>query len=466
MKFTGIMVAFIIPVFISGVAKNETFDEKSAWKEFYPRIAGKIHEPSFKNKEYNIAELGAVPDKPEFLNHQIINRAIDLCSKKGGGMVIIPKGTWHTGPIVLKSKVNLHISEGAVLLFTSDTSKYSRVLTRWEGMDCYNVSPMIYAYGQKNIAITGKGTIDGGASMENWWGMRRLSSVPGKALRGRPLLMDMSEKGTPVSERLMNASDNLRPQLINLYKCTNVLISDVTLTRPAFWTIHPLMCENLIVRGVTIHTQGAPNGDGCDPESCKNVLIENCFFNTGDDCIAIKSGRNNDGRMWNIPSENIIVRKCTMQNGHGGVVIGSEISGGYRNLFVEDCEMSSPLLERVIRIKTNNCRGGVIEKIYVRNVNVGQCSESVLHINLVYEPNENCTRDFPPFVKDIYLDNVKCQQSRYGIFIDSFDESKNVSNINLLNCEWNNVKDGNRIKGLVEGLKFENTKINSNMVKN
>jgi polygalacturonase len=324
---------------------------------------------------------------------------------------------------------------------------------------------MIYAYGEKDIAITGKGTIDGGASVKNWWGMRRLSAVPGKELRGRPLLMDMNEKGVPAEKRIMRASDNLRPQLINLYKCRNVLIRDVTLTRPAFWTIHPLLSENITVKGVTIITDGAPNGDGCDPESCRNVLIEDCFFNTGDDCIAIKSGRNFDGRKWNVPSENIIVRKCRMQNGHGGVVIGSEISGGYRNLFVEDCEMNSPELERVIRIKTNDCRGGTIENLYVRNVNVGQCSESVLHINLVYEPNEDCTRDFPPYVRNVFLDNVKCQKSRYGVFIDAFRESTNVSNINLLNCEWNNVKEKNRISGKVDGPVFSNTTINSEPVK-
>jgi hypothetical protein len=214
-----------------------------------------------------------------------------------------------------------------------------------------------------------------------------------------------------------------------------------------------------------MHTQGAPNGDGCNPESCKNVLIENCFFNTGDDCIAIKSGRNNDGRKWNIPSENIIVRNCRMQNGHGGVVIGSEISGGYRNLFVEDCEMDSPSLDRVIRIKTNNCRGGVIENVYVRNVNVGQCREAVLKINLVYEPGENCTRDFPPFVKNVYLENVSCKASRYGVYMAGFEDQTNIININLLDCDWTGVKEGNRIEGLFEELTFENSTINGEIVK-
>lgn len=276
--------------------------------------------------------------------------------------------------------------------------------------------------------------------------------------------MAWSESSTPVEERKIEPDGNLRPQLINVYKCKNILIQDLTLTRPAFWTIHPLMCENLTVKGVTIQSQGAPNGDGCNPESCKNVLIENCSFNTGDDCIAIKSGRNNDGRKWNIPSENIIVRNCHMQNGHGGVVIGSEISGGYRNLFVEDCDMNSPSLERVIRIKTNNCRGGIVENVYVRNVKVGQCREAVLKINLVYEPNEICKRDFPPFVKNIYLENVICEKSRYGVNITSFEDMTNISNINLINCEWTGVAEENNIEGLVEGLNFENTSINGKIV--
>lgn len=463
---TGIKIILFTAAVIAALPLAGQNDAVSAWKEQYPRLAEQIVQPRFGTRVFSIADFGAVAGNPGVLNTKAINSAVEACSKKGGGVVMVPAGTWHTGPIVLKSNVNLQVSEGAVLLFTADTSQYPKVLTRWEGMDCYNVSPMIYAYGQENIAITGKGIIDGGASRENWWGLPRLNAVPGKPLRGRALLMDWNEKGTPVEKREMFASDNLRPQLINFYKCKGILIENVTLNRPAFWTIHPLLCENLTVRGVTINTSGAPNGDGCDPESCKNVLIENCFFNTGDDCIAIKSGRNGDGRRWNVPSENIIVRNCSMKNGHGGVVIGSEISGGYRNLFVENCEMDSPSLDRVIRIKTNNCRGGVIENIYVRNVTVGQCREAVLLIDLTYEPNENCRRDFPPFVKNVYLDNVKSGQSRYGAFITGFKDITNISNIHILNCAWTNVKENNRIAGLVEGLTFENTTINGTPVMN
>lgn len=458
------ILASVLAIIVFASFTNSEYNNKTAWKKLYPQIIRQIVAPAFKSVTFTITEYGAVADNPGFLNTKVINSTIDLCSSKGGGVVLIPKGTWHTGPIVLKSNVNLHIAEGAVLLFTTDVTQYPIVLTRWEGMDCNNTSPMIYAYGQENIGITGKGTIDGGASRANWWGMPRLTAVPGKELRGRPLLMEWSENSTPVEKRIMGPADNLRPQLINLYKCKNILIQDLNLIRPAFWTIHPLLCENVTVKGVTITTEGAPNGDGCDPESCKNVLIEGCFFNTGDDCIAIKSGRNNDGRKWNAPSENIIVRNCRMQNGHGGVVIGSEISGGYRNLFVEDCEMDSPTLDRVIRIKTNNCRGGVIENVFVRNVNVGQCNEAVLLIDLVYEPNEKCKRDFPPFVKNIFLDNVTCKKSRYGVNIAGYDDITNISNINLLNCVWTGVKEDNRIKGKVEGLRFQKSTINGKLV--
>jgi len=460
---------FLIPVILTVIGLNfcycQSNTSEDAWKRIYPSVLKKIEVPEFRGKTYNIKDFGAIEGDSSVLITEIINRVINECSVNGGGMVLIPSGTWYTGPIVIKSGVNFHLEEGAKLIFTSDVSKYPHVLTRWEGIDCYNISPMIYAYGEENIGITGKGTIDGGASRSNWWGMPRLSSVPGKPLRGRPLLMQYNETNTPVEQRKFVADDNLRPQLINLYKCKNVLISNLTLTRPAFWTIHPLMCENVIVRGVTVNSVGAPNGDGCDPESCKNVLIENCTFNTGDDCIAIKSGRNNDGRKWNIPSENIIVRNCRMQNGHGGVVIGSEISGGFRNLFVDNCEMDSPLLDRVIRIKTNNCRGGLIENIFVRNVNVGQCREAVLKINLLYEPNEACNRSYPPVVKNVWLENVKCGQSRYGVYIAGYENSENISDINLIGCEWNNVKENNRIEGKVNGLVFKSTKINGTPVK-
>ena len=189
-----------------------------------------------------------------------------------------------------------------------------------------------------------------------------------------------------------------------------------------------------------------PNNDGCNPESCKNVLIEKCYFDTGDDCIAIKSGRNGDGRRWAIPSENIIVRDCEMKNGHGGVVIGSEISGGCRNVFVENCLMDSPQLERAIRIKTNSYRGGIVENLFVRDIKVGVVEEAVIKINCLYEIKEGDNGDHPPIIRNIHLDNIISQKSEFAFFLQGISQETTISNIVIENSSFDGVKKGNFIQ--------------------
>lgn len=441
---------------------------QKAWSNTYTAILKKINAPKFKNKSYTILDFGAVANDTSILNTESINRAVAVCSTNGGGTVVIPSGVWFTAPITMKSNVNLHLEEGSTLLFTTNPKYFSTVITRWEGLDCYNLQPLIYAYGETNIAITGKGIIDGGSSNDNWWKKCGAASFGWKEgdisqRIGRPKIMNWANEKYPISKRILTENDGMRPQTINFYLCKNILIEGVKLIRSPFWVIHPLMSDNITIRNVHIENDG-PNGDGCDPESCTNVLIENCFFNTGDDCIAIKSGRNNDGRFWNKPSENIIVRNCEMKNGHGGVVIGSEISGGYKNLFVENCYMNSPELDRAIRIKTSNLRGGTIENIYVRNLKIGQCKEAVLRINLNYEANEIGKRDFPPMVKNVYLENVKCEKSKYGIYIDALNDKVCVENINVINSNFEGVQtDKNNISGKVNNIQFKNLKINGKM---
>lgn len=458
---------FVLAMFFSMGMWALTPEE--AWTTLYPEIEKSIKAPTFPDKDYKLFDYGKKSKTKGFLYTELINKVIDKCSQEGGGRVIIPKGTWLTGPITLKNNVNLHLEEGATLLFTDDTSQYPVVRTRWEGMDCYNYQPMIYAYEQTNIAITGKGTIDGGAINENWWkmcGKDTYGYVDGIVSQriGRPLLQEWNENGVPVEQRQMGDGYGMRPQLVNPVMCKNVLIEGVTLLRSAFWVIHPLLCENVTVKDVHIQNDG-PNGDGCDPESCKNVLIEGCYFDTGDDCIAIKSGRNRDGREQNIPTENVIVRNCQMKNGHGGIVVGSEISGGFNNLFVENCVMDSPELERVVRIKTNACRGGVIENIFARNIEVGQCKEAVLKINLVYEKKEKCDRSYPPVVQNVYLDNITCKESKYGVMIEGFQDICNIRNIEVKNCHFDGVKKGNSIKGLTKNVRFANLYINGELSK-
>lgn len=440
------------------------------WNDkLYRQIEQNISEPVFPDKEFVITKYGASVKNSALKNQKAINKAIVECSKAGGGKVVVPEGKFNTGPVVLKSNVNLVVSKGATLLFSTDKKLFPIVLTRWEGMDCLNYQPCIYAYGEENVAITGEGTIDGNGSNETWWkmcGKDKFGWTPEleeSQKIGRPLLFEYSEAGKPFEERNMKDT-GLRPQLVNIYKCNNVAIKDVTLLRSPFWVIHPLLCKNVTVKGVKIWNEG-PNGDGCDPESCEDVLIEGCVFHTGDDCIAIKSGRNADGRIWNLPSKNIIVRDCIMEDGHGGVVVGSEITGGCQNVFVENCKMDSPDLDRVLRIKTNTCRGGVIENIYMRNVEVGQCREAVMRINLNYEPNEPAKRGFIPTVRNVYMSNVTCRKSKYGILINGLDDADNIYNINVENCNFTGVEsEPVKRTGKSHDLKFENLFVNDNLV--
>ncbi|MDD3195861.1 MAG: glycoside hydrolase family 28 protein [Paludibacter sp.] len=457
--------ALILMLFVSTASAQITPAMWNGSKE----IEKQIKKTSFPDKLYPITDFGALEGSGN-LCHEAINLAILACNQNGGGTVLIPKGEFFTGPITLKSNVRLHLDEGAVLKFATDKYLYTpAVLTRWEGVDCYNLRPLIYAYGETNIAITGKGIIDGQATNESWWSMCGSplfgwkEGMTAQRNGGREKLLNFAETFTPIDQRQMTLEDGLRPQLINLYRCNTILIEDVTLKNSPFWVIHPLFCESLIVRGVQIFSHG-PNSDGCDPESSKNVLIENCLFDTGDDCIAIKSGRNADGRKWNVPSENIIVRNCEMKDGHGGVVIGSEISGGYRNLFVENCTMDSPNLDRVIRIKTNNCRGGLIENVFVRNITVGECREAVLKINLLYESREQCDRSFPPVVRNVYLDNVTSRKSKHGVMITGYENGTNIQNIQVYNSQFDNVAAGNIISG-AENVVLNKVTINGKAVK-
>ena len=448
------------------------------WNEVqYKQIEQSIRVPQFANKDYVITKFGASTEASAAKNQKAIQKAIDQCSKKGGGRVVVPAGCkFLTGAITLKNGVNLHVEEGAVLEFAFLPELYPIVETSWEGLECFNLSPCIYAFGAKDIAVTGKGTIDGGGSNDTWWpwnGNPRFGWKEGMiSQRGgsRARLLKNGEDGIPMynekgersPERIFGPEDGLRPQLVSFNKCEGILLEDITLLRSPFWVIHPLHSTDITVRRVKMINDG-PNGDGCDPECCDRVLIEDCFFNTGDDCIAIKSGRNRDGRERNMPSKNIIIRNCEMKNGHGGVVVGSEISGGCQNVYAHDCVMDSPELERVLRIKTNSCRGGIIENINMRDIKVGVCKESVLKINLDYEHNEICCRGFYPTVRNIYMENVTSEKSQYGVQIIGLNEDTYVYDVLVKNCRFNGVSDGNSISGKTRNVTFDNLFINGSL---
>ena len=372
----------IIIIIIAGLALGLQA-ETSEWSQV-PEILARISPPKFPARDFDITQSGAVAGGKTDCTRAIA-RAIAACADAGGGRVVVPAGEFLTGAVHLKSNVDLHLAaSNSVLKFSTDPRAYlPAVFTRFEGMECYNYSPLIYALGQTNVAVTGAGTLDGQAEQANWLAWKgRKDIAAGTQRAARTRLDKMNNDGVPVEKRVFGEGDFLRPNFIQFNRCRNVLLEGVKIRRSPMWEIHPLLCTNVIVRGVDIFSHG-PNNDGLDPESCRDVLIERCRFDTGDDCIAIKSGRNNDGRRVGVPSQNIVIRDCTMREGHGGVVIGSEISGGCSNVFVENCEMSSPELACALRLKSNAMRGGVLENIFMRNVNVGLVKDSVLQIDFL-----------------------------------------------------------------------------------
>jgi polygalacturonase len=392
-------------------------------------------------------------------------RAVDACAASGGGRVVVPEGIWLTGAIHLKSNVNLTVSRGATIRFSTDPKDYlPLVFTRWEGVELMNYSPLIYAFEQENIAVTGEGTLDGQADNIHWWPWKG-KEVYGWS-KGRPnqdparnALFAMGDDNVPVEKRVFGEGFYLRPNFIEPYRCKNVLIEGVTLRNAPFWEVHPTLCTSVTVRNLTIDS-GGPNTDGCDPESCKDVLIENCSFNTGDDCIAIKSGRNGDGRRVNVPSENIVIRNCTMKNGHGGVTIGSEITGGVRNVFAQDCRMDSPDLLNAIRLKNNAMRGGVLENLYFRRIVVGQVAHAVLTIDCNYE--EGAKGPFRPVVRGVHVESVVSGKSQYGIDAQGLDGAP-VTDVSLRGCDFRGVAHDNIVKN-VRGLSLRDVRINGRMV--
>ncbi len=427
-------------------------------------ILSRIRPPVFPERDFDVTGYGAagdgVTDCTEAFRH-----AITTCNRAGGGRVVVPAGNFLTGAIHLRSHVNLHISAGATVRFSQDPRKYLPIVfTRWEGVECLNYSPFIYAYEQEDIAITGTGILDGQADCQHWWPWKGRTDCGWKKgdpsqEKARQRLMEMGEKDVPVEQRSFGEGHYLRPQFIQPYKCRNVLIEGVTIKDSPMYEIHPVLSRNVTVRKVTVVSHG-PNNDGCDPESCADVLIKDCLFNTGDDCIALKSGRNRDGRRVGVLCENIVIQGCVMKDGHGGVTIGSETSGGVRNVFAEDCRMDSPNLDRALRIKTNSVRGGVIERIYMRDVKVGQVADAVIHADLFYE--EGDAGQFKPLVRDIEVRNLTCRKSKYALFLRGYADAP-IRGVRLQQCTFDNVAKSNIVEN-VKDLALIDVKINGKVV--
>lgn len=426
-----------------------------------------VQKTQFKKDTTNIKAFGAVADGIT-LNTKAINNAIDACSKKGGGVVLIPGGYWLTGPVVLKSNVNLSISRDAVLQFTKDMSQYALIEGNWEGLSAVRNQSPLSATNAENIAITGTGIIDGNGDAWRMVKKDKLNETQWKKLVSSGGLVSEDGKTWYPSEQTKKGSvakdpgvlkdgktakdfedikSFLRPNLLVLTNCKRVLLEGITFQNSPAWCLHPLLCEDMIVRNVYAKNPWyAQNGDGIDIESCKNFIVENSTFDVGDDGICIKSGRDEEGRKRGKPTENGIIRNCIVYHAHGGFVIGSEMSGGAKNLYVSNCTFNGTDIG--LRFKTARGRGGIVEKIYCDNINMKDIVGEAILFDMYYMakdpvPLAGEKREAPkvellpvteatPQFKDFYVKNIVCDGAEKAIFVRGLPEMS-IKNINLEN---------------------------------
>ncbi len=410
MKFTPIpsiiLLGFTLGAGSQGLAGGEAIEPVQA-----PFPIPQFSRPAFAENQYTILDFGA-QSGGQVTNTEAIAAAIEACVEAGGGRVVVPEGLWLTGPIHLQSNVELHLEYGAVLQFSTVPEDYLPVVfTRVGGVELYNYSSLIYAKDAENIAITGPGKLDGqGLSWAPW-----KEKETNEAFR-------MAAAGVPVGERVFGTREAaIRPSFINFVNCRNILLEGFTIGSGPNWTIHPIYCENIIIRRVTVDTWG-PNNDGIDIDSCRNVLIEHCRFNTEDDCVVLKSGYNEDGRRVARPTENVIMRHCTSNRGHGGLVIGSEMSGDVRNVFMHDCTFDGT--DRAVRIKSRRDRGGVVENIFVEDLLVKDMQREVILLNMAYSADRSSVMDnTPPVFRNIRIRRVAALGAPEAIRVQGLEDS-------------------------------------------
>lgn len=416
-----------------------------------PRAA----QPVFKKDTLTIVDYGAVADGLT-LNTRSINQAITACSKKGGGVVLIPGGIWLTGPIEMKSNINLHIERDAILLFTTDFDQYPLVEGTYEGKRAARNQSPVFGTNLENIAITGNGIIDGNGDAWRMVGKNQLTEQEWKTKIASGGLVSPDGKVWFPSEKTKLAFDQkrtaafspgqslkdfedikdfLRPNLIVFNSCKKVLLEGVTFQNSPAWCLHPVLCEDLTIRKVFAKNPDyAQNGDGLDVESCKNVLIEGCTFDVGDDGICIKSGKDEEGRKRGKPTENVVIRNNIVYKGHGGFVIGSEMSGGARNIFVYDCSFIGT--DNGLRFKTTRGRGGVVEQIYIRNIRMKDIVRDAILFDMYYftKPADNEKAEAPPVTeatpqfRNFQISDIVCQGADRGIFIRGLPEMQ-ITNV-------------------------------------
>ncbi len=409
-----------------------------------------VNEPEIPRRDFNIADFGASADEYSD-NTGAIAATISACVAGGGGRVVVPPGKWPTGPIKLQSNVDLHLADGSELVFSTEPSDYLPVVfTRWEGVECYNYSPLIYGRGLENVAITGSGVLNGRG--EEWWDW--------KLTQGRAVdrLYSSGYESVPVEKRVFGTEDDaLRPPLVQLVDCRRVLLSGYTCVDSPFWTNHLVYCEDILVDGVRVYAPAlSPNTDGVNLDSTRNAIVRGIFADTGDDAVCVKSGRDEDAWRVGRPTENVIIEDCIVEKAHGGFVVGSEMSGGIRNVLVRNCDYRGG--RRGIRLKSRRGRGGEVSNIWIENIRMGLMKEKAVNINLHYSPNSKVRNDEPPIFRDIHIRDVTCNLALRAVDIEGLPESP-VKNLSLSDF------DIKAITGLIlreaEKVKMEDLKIRS-----
>ncbi|GAB2964666.1 exopolygalacturonase PelB [Streptomyces pseudoechinosporeus] len=415
-------------------------------------IAARVMPPRFPARDFPVTRYGAVGDGATDCT-AAFRDAVDACHKAGGGRVSVPAGTYATGPIRLRSNVELHVAAGARLAFSRDPSAYlPPVLTRFQGVECYGYSPLVYACDEENIAVTGAGVLDGQADDEHWWtwsGQREFGWRPGMPQQEDdwPRLWEQAERGEAVERRVYAEGAHFRPNFLETYRCRNVLIEGVTFVRSPMWVMHPVLSTNVTVQNVTVDSIG-PNNDGCDPESCRDVVIRGCTFTAGDDCIAIKSGREADGRRVNVPSENILIEDCEMRHRYGAITLGSDMTGGIRNVFARRCRIGGPGLYFGLYIKTNSVRGGYAQNIQLDDITVTHLTKEFLTCD--FDRGEGDTGRYPPRVADIGVRNVTVDVARRAVLARGYAHAP-IRELRLVDCTFGDMADADIVRH-VEGL--------------
>jgi len=425
---SAIASALVTLITVTGGALAQTNEPSgvSPWDQV-PVILARIVPPEFPKREFDVTKFGAKGDGQSSCT-KAFSDAIRACADAGGGRVVVPAGKFLTGAIHLGSGVNLHLTQDAEIIFSDKFEDYLPVvLVRVGGVELYNYSPLIYARDCTNIAITGKGRLNGNA--KKWWDWKSKETRLG---------FEMGAQGAPVSQRVFGTPEHaIRPSFVSFVSCTNILLENFTIGSGPNWTIHPIYCQNTTIRGVKVITDG-PNNDGIDPDSCVDMLIENCVFDTGDDCVVLKSGYNEDG--WRVarPTENVVMRNCSSKRGHGGLVIGSEMSGDVRKVFMENCEFDGT--DRAIRIKSRQDRGGVVEKIYARNLKVKNMQREVAILNMDYGADRNRpVNSKPPIFRDMQFEDITGDGAPMAILIQGLADSP-IENIRFKNMRITSLK--------------------------